>query len=263
VDKLNEFHDLMFDILRKYSKYPAIGQLLTSVFIRFYDLNENDAEEVINYLSDVPDIVYFIIYYAVYRRDMFKEKGEFNSKRFEDILKNKIHNGNDELRRQIAWHFWKILDDRKDDFDKLKEYIDKYGSSPYSKEAFYFLFDIVEENIKDHYQECKNWFNNILERAIEYAKDPTKSRDLAFGTKLSDIIIEIAKVSADDYLETVQKISELALLDNVIMLDIKRIFESYKLTSHKERIKILPNLESLWEDLTRKNPMLIEIDWKG
>lgn len=139
LDKLNEFRDSMFDILRKYSRYPAIGHLLTSVFIPFRDLNENDAEEAIRYLGYVPDFAPFIIHYALSRKNMFKEKWEFKSERFEKILKNMIRNGNDDVRRQIAWHFWKILGSRKSQFSKLKEYVDEYVSSHYSREAFYFL----------------------------------------------------------------------------------------------------------------------------
>lgn len=262
-DRLIELRDILFDILRKYSKYQSIGKRLTSVFIHYRDLDNNQANEVINYLVDVPDIAPFIIYYAIYRKNMFREKGKFDSERFDKILKDKIRNGSDELRRQIAWHFWKILGDRKDDFVRIKEYMDEFASSPYSRGSFYSILDIVEENLKDHYTVCIEWFNNILDRTIQYTKDPKNPKDLAFGTQLSDIVKEIAKESADDYLETVKKIRELALINEVIMYDIKRIFESYKLVNPKNGKTILPTLESIWVDLTKKYPMLVEIDWKG
>jgi len=229
--------------------YPSIQKRLSYLFIHYRDLNEDDAVDVINYLGHTSDLAPFIIYHALYRADRTKERKEFNALTFRLILKDKIKNGNDDLRRQIAWNLWKILDDKKDEFDRIKEFIDEFVSSRYSKEAFFSIFHIVEDNIKNQYDICKRWLNSMLIKALEFLQSPETPKELSYGIPfeigLSSILDEIARKSAEDYLEVVNKICELAKLDNVIFYDTRRVFEMYKIIDPKKRKKILPELESL------------------
>jgi len=268
--KQKELHNLLFTILQEYSKYPSIQSRLTHLFKNYRDLNEDDAEKVIACLGNNADIAHFIIYYTFYRVGRVKEKESFNADRFTKILKDKIKNGNDGLRRQIAWNLWRILDDdlddNKDKFDKLKEFIDEYVSSTYSKEPFYFILKLIEDHIDDHYTICKNWLFTIFNGVFEFYKSLDEPKEsnyvIPFEIRLSNILEVVVKHSSNDYIQIVSNICELAQLENVVLYDIKRVFEVYKLLPPEKREEILPELELLWDSLVQKNARLIEVDWK-
>jgi hypothetical protein len=265
--KQNELHDLIFSTLRNYSKHPSIHQRLVYLFIRYHDLNEDDAEEVIRKLDNTSKIAHFIIYNALDRSQIADGQKKFNPEKFKVILKDKIKNGNDDLRREIAWNLERRLEGDQNEFDRLIEFIDVFVSSHYSQNAFISIFSIIEDNIKDHYNPCKGWLNSILIKVLEFLKSPDRPQELTYGVPfevgLPSILEEIAKTSADDYLEVVKNLCELAKLDNVIIYDIKSVFEVYKVIDSKKRNKILPKLEALWKPLVRKKPRLVEIDWKN
>ncbi|WP_347252547.1 hypothetical protein, partial [Legionella sp.] len=264
-NKQNELHDLIFSILRNYSKYHSIQQRLVYLFVRYYDLNEDDVEEVIQKLDDTSKIAHFIIYNALDRSQIGNGQKKFNPEKFKVILKDRIKNGNDDLRREVAWNLERRLEGNKKEFDKLIEYIDVFVSSRYSQNVFISILKIIEDNLKDHYNSCKGWLNSILFKVLEFLKSPYRPKELTYGVPfeigLPRILEEIAKTSADDYLEVVENLCELAKLDNVAIYDIKSVFEIYKVIDSKKRKKILPRLEALWEPLVRKNPRLAEIDW--
>ncbi len=264
-NKQKELHDLIFSTLRNYSKYPSIQQRLVYLFIRYHDLNEDDAEEVIRKLDNTSKIAHFIIYNALDRSQIANGQKKFNPEKFKVILIDSVKNGNDDLRREIAWNLERRLEGNPNEFNRLIEFIDVFVSSHYSQNVFISIFSIIEDNIKDHYNPCKGWLNSILIKVREFLKSPDRPQELTYGVPfevgLPSILEEIAKTSADDYLEVVKNLCELAKLDNVIIYDIKSVFEVYKVIDSKKRNKILPKLEALWKPLVRKNPRLVEIDW--
>ena len=258
-----EFHDLLFDLLRRYSKYPALGRRIANAFLYYKGLDEDEAEEVLNCLGDVADSAPLFIYYAVYRKNHFRERGEFDTKQFEKLLKEKIQSGSEELRRQLAWHLWKSISDGND-FEILKEYIYSFVFSPYSRSTSDFLLMIIEEKIQENYLDCFNWFKTILQRTIEHASKLGMAEGLVCGGEYADIAQQIARIGTpEDYLEIVNKISELALIDKVIVYDLKEVFGAYSLIESNKRKKALSKLEPLWKELIRKNPRLAEIEWRN
>lgn len=258
-----EFHDLLFDLLRRYSKYPALSRRIANAFLYYKNLSEDEAEEVLNCLGDVAESAPLFIYYAVYRKNHFREIGEFDSKRFERLLKEKIQSGSEDLRRQLAWHLWKSISEGNG-LEMFKEYIDAFVSSAYSSSVYDFLLMIIEEKIQTNYLDCFNWFKNILQVTIERAIKASMTEGLVCGADYPDITQQIARVGIpEDYLEIVNEISELALIDKVVVYDLKEVFGAYTLLEPSEREKALPKLESLWKELTRKNPRLAEIEWRN
>ena len=140
--------NLAFEMLRDNRESPAILDSLGSVFDSLRDVNETEAELILDVFSTVKNCRWtnifpaLLIYFAAYRQDHFRELGRFDSGGFKKRLLAAMHHGPRELRISLAWHFQNSFQGnvRPEEFAKLKEFVLEIPRGPYDKEVFFQFF---------------------------------------------------------------------------------------------------------------------------
>ncbi len=261
--RLLELHQLIFDLLRNFYSYPSIAKMLLRLLNRYRDINDKEAREVIDRLIYIPEVAPLLIYYAIFRKHMYQEKEKFDPTKIQIILKSQIEKGEDEMRRQIAANFVNILEGDHAKLDSISEYLDIFYVSFNSNHTLSYLFKIINLCIDNHYLKAIEWLEKLFVNIIENCKADTTTLNVGISMRLYEIIEKIAIVSTRDYLKIIELITQLSLLNEVVTYDLKRIFQSHNLLNIKDKKKVLPKLESCWDVLTKKNPYLVEVNWKN
>ncbi|GFP32987.1 hypothetical protein HKBW3S42_01298, partial [Candidatus Hakubella thermalkaliphila] len=173
-----EFHDVTFDLLRNYAKYPPIAKRLTHVFYYFQDLTTEEALEVLERLKITDESAPLFIYFGIFRQRHYKnqdgrDKKCFDPKRLKKNLEEIIKNNDDQytnLRGSIAWNFWKLLSKNPDEFDAISPYISLFLEQPYRKNIYDDIARIIKEWIEKKPEKCTPWFEKLLSNIAIYVK---------------------------------------------------------------------------------------------
>ncbi|GAG55295.1 unnamed protein product, partial [marine sediment metagenome] len=194
------FHKLTFDLVKlvkDHPNYTIIADWLTRVFGYYKDLSTNEAEQALKALQISKESSGLFIYFAIFREKHYKNQPiKFNAERFRawlaDIIKaeKKIYIP---LRENVAWHFWRILDEDLSKFDYLRSYIDLLIRQPYHKSTHYYNEKIIETCFTKHPDICLLWYMTVLdqvEKATLWQVPKTESIWLVSAEK---IIVETAR----------------------------------------------------------------------
>lgn len=255
-----ELHDLLFELLRKYHEYQSLAKYLLHVFDHYRELNEEEALEVLEKLEKVEDSAGLFIYYAVYRKNHFKEKRGFDSERFEELLKTKIKSGAENLRGKITWHLWRVLNNSPKEFNVLKGYIKLGTEALYTKETFPNLLRITEEHVKNHPEECVGWFENLLDRSWKFLQTE-EGRVTTPWLRAEGIVGEIARRDPERFVELMRKLYKL-WVEGAYIGNLKEIFESYQSVPKPQRPKVKSEIKKIYREMKELNPSLIDVNWR-
>jgi len=260
----NELLNILFALLRSkdaYDRktqklYPAMAKYLLDAFSYYRDLNEKQAKEVLDSLGHVNESALLFIYFAVYRKNHFG--GDFNPRKpidFEELLEEKMKRSDKNLRRRIAWHFWRIVDDDLSQIENLEHYITVLSKSPYDRQVFGNLDQLIEVVVKKkkYAKLAAEWFGNDLNGRLKWTKKKVEE-DKNFGDWMHyDAIFEgVAEWQPDNFLPLLKKAIEIAETGQVYFYDVKKCFEASKgnpkLSEKKE------DLDDLWEKVKKVYP---------
>jgi hypothetical protein len=253
-----ELHDLLFELLDNYSKYPPIGEYLLHAFSYYRELNEHEAKKVLESLEHIDESAALFIYFAIYRKKHFKEKGEFDSSEFEEILREKIKSGSENLRRKLAWHLWKILNEKRDEFETLRPYIDLFLQQPYSRDLYNDIERIIRDWIKANPEVCIRWFKLMLDQ-ISRLVDSEKQNVWLRSTE--EVIEAVAEHKPNELLEVMEKLLHL-WTKGVFIGSHKRLFETFRLVlDEKQKEEIKRKFQEWHVSMKSLNPKLEPVDF--
>lgn len=258
-----EFRSTVFSVLRKYYKYKAIANSLTHVFYYFKDLNTKEALEVLNSLKHSREVAPLFIYFGIFRKRHYKNKGQFDPKPLKNELVKLIKNTDStytNLLDSIAWNFWKLLQENKEEFDELKFFLDIYFDLPYQKSYFHSLERIIEDWVERKPEICVDWFIKSLNNISSYVKkDETIARNVWINPEKMLKFIAINKPQL--LLDIVEKLTFFWKL-GMFVGSPKEIFETYILIKDSElKIKIENKFKLWYEELKNINPKIEKVEW--
>jgi hypothetical protein len=257
-ERQQELHDLLFKLLDRYSNYPAISRYLLRAFSYHRDLNEQDAKKVLKSLENIGESAALFVYFALFRKGHFPEKGEFDSSKFEGILKEKIKSGREDLRSNLAWHFWHLLEEHRDEFDRVKPYIDLFLQQPYQRGPYDDIERIIKDCIEYRTEVCIKWFKIMLDKISKFVDS---ERQPVWLMETEEIIEAVAERMPDKLLELMEKLVRL-WRNRVFIGSHKRLFEAFRLVLDKDLRMEIKGKFQRWDDSMRKlNPKLEPVDF--
>jgi len=268
--KQNKLKKLLFSLLNKYGKYSAIANYLTHAFNFVKDISADEAYDIVSKLDhrDNEDLAVLLIYFSIFRPHHFKDNKEKEIREYNPVkiiglltayLKSDASEHQD-LRGSVAWNFWRLLQNEPEQFDKIKEYIDLLYKSNYSRNTFDHLMRIVEENIDKHYPVCIVWLRDLIKQAIQAVNQNEDSIRLIWISVPQSLSI-LAKNEPAIYINIASDLYQL-WEKGVYIGEIKHIFESYQyIEDESSKKKIINELKKIYEEMKKRNPKLVAVNW--
>jgi hypothetical protein len=265
--KYAEFHDLVFDTLKEYSRYPAIANRLVHVFYYFKDLTTSEALEVLEYLKDAEESGTLYVYYAIFRERHYKnadgtDKRGFDSTSFKRQLEQVIEaDDNLKLKSQIVWNFSSILKDGPSELQTCKPYIELFFQQSYQREIYDRLQMIIKECIDIDPDICITWFQQLLAKLSEFLNTyPEQARNI-YLAHIEEIIEAVATNKPNEIIEIMKNLVKLWTL-GVYIGNPRELFGVYKLIEKSDfRYTIKKEFLKLYQLMKDINPKLVEADW--
>lgn len=266
--KYSDFHDLVFNLIRQYSCYPAIANRLVHVFYYFKDLTTGEAMEVLEYLKDAEESGTLYIYFAIFRERHYKnadgtDKRGFDATSFKKQLEQAIAVGNNvKLKSEIAWNFWSILKDKPSELQILKPYIELFFRQPYQREIYGRLQMIIKECIHIDPDICIEWFKQFLAKLSEFLNTHPEQASNIWLSHTQEIIEAVAARKQNEIIKIMRDLVRFWML-GVYIGDPSKIFETYKLIEEDNlRYAVRKEFIELYQSMKDANPKLAEADWE-
>ncbi|MCP4581922.1 MAG: hypothetical protein GY839_09900 [candidate division Zixibacteria bacterium] len=217
-----KFHDITFElieIVEKHPEYIAISRALCRVFKYYQDLSTSETECVLNTLKNTSDSAALFVYHCIYRKNHFKELNiEFDdiaiSQMLTDIINDKSYIS---LRSSIAGQLWRILEDKKDTFDHLEQFVDLFFKQEFDNQLYKNLEMIIESCVEDKPDICINWYKDLLNSILLFiSNNPGKySRGSIWLMSKPEIMNKINNKAPEKVLEVNELLDK--LLDKGVM----------------------------------------------
>lgn len=242
-----DLHHLIFDLLEKHSGCLPLASYLLRVFDHYRELNEGDAKIVLEKLGDIDECAGLFIYFAVYCN---RPDNKFDPTIFETLLEEKIKDGNEDLRRKIAWHFWFIANDDDSQIDNLERYITTLSKSHYERQVFGNLDRLAETVIKDerYSKLATTWFENSLNGRLDYTKKKvTEDKSFSDWMQYEEIFAGIAKHQPEKFITLLEKTIAIAETGQVSFYDVKKCFEVSTNNPKLQEDNTKRELNKFWE----------------
>ena len=267
-----DFKQLSFSILSKYSEFPALSQAIVHLFHYVKDITTKESLVVLNNLSDAEEFETLLIYFAIFRKRHFKEDRypeevrKYDPVPVQKILEDKIADTspeNQNLRSGIAWSFWKILSENESEFDALSPWIDQFMKYPYETRLFHNFERVVEEWFERKPDKCMSWYKTIVNSVAEYAtKKPDQARDLWLTTETDQILTIVAKKYPTNLILLVKHLFNIWKTGAYIGSP-NGIFQTYKLISDsKLREEVEKEYKAVYKEMKKLNPKLEEVKFE-
>ena len=267
-DERQYIRQLALDTIRANRSYPRVMEALLQIFNKVRDLNEDEAEEMLNlFLETNDDEVYnnlaaFVVYFALFREaDSQYYGGKFNPDKFIALLKEQIKNGAPSISGSIAWHLWKILTDKVLPYEAIKEYLPLFLEGKYASGAMTKLALIIEELSKTVPDDAAVLYERAVESLENYLK--TKPKDgYQYYIEGTEEVLPILAKEPKRLLAAVGRLKNIWMAEKQIYVgNIATIFSTYQLVpaEHKEETK--KALKVIYDEMKTANPLLQEVDW--
>lgn len=265
-----EFNKLVFDLIslvEKNPNYKAIANRLTNVFVYYNDLSTEEAEKVLDVLKITEESAVLFVIFGIFRQRHYEDQPiEFRGEILEKKLKEIISNTNEDyisLRKSIILHFREILNENKNEFETIKTYIDLILKQPYQRDIYYCVDIIIKDWIKNRLEVCIKWYKQMLFSISKFAekKKSLQNKEALYLISTEEIVEEIAKSKPNDLLEVMKTLVDLWKKD-VLIINIKKLFESFKLIQNdKKQKKIKNEFQKLYKSIKKIYPKIREVEW--
>lgn len=264
-----EFHRLVFDVVKLVEEnpnYKAIAKRLSHVFFYYKDLSTGKAEQILDALKVSDESAGLFIYFGIFRQKHYKDQGiEFDgeklNEKLKEIIRNKRENYN-RLRASIAWHFWKILDENRDEFNTIKPYIDLFLEQPYQRDIYHNIERIIKDWIKDKPAICIPWIKILLDQILKFVHLEKKPQIQGHIWFAEEIVEASAEGNPKELPEIMKKLVNL-WKEGTVIGSPKRLFESFRRVSDKnQRAEVKREFRKWYNSMKKLNPKLEKVDWR-
>lgn len=190
-------------------------------------LNENNAKRLIasakelKFSEDLEHLSGLYLFFAEFRKKSFKEKdliklfgqklyddlNKYDDSFFKQFLEQEVQNGGSEMRRHLAWQFWRLIGDDKNrsDYEEMFNISHKYlllMTSKYDHSAYEMLFHFIDDNIERKPTECIELWKAAIIAERDYLvaneKDITYHHNWWDRMSTADILLKIRQEQGDE-----------------------------------------------------------------
>lgn len=259
---------LALDTIRANHSYPRVMEALLHIFNSVRDLNEEEAEEMLNLFLEtnhddvLHDLAALVVYFALFReKDSQYYGGTFNSKKFVALLKEQIKNGISSMRDSLAWHLWKILKDKVLSYKEVKEYLPLFLEGKYARDAMSKLALIFEELTIIAPNDAVTLYERALESLGEYLKTKPKDGYQNWINGTEEMLPILAK-EPERLIRVIGRLKNIWMMKAQVYIgNIQTIFGSYELVSSEHKKEVKTALKAVYDEMKAAHPPLQEVDW--
>jgi len=253
-------------MLRDNAEYSRVQESLLHIFDKFRDLNETEAEEVLKTLiatgdeNVLHDLAALVPYFALFRKNDFPEDGLFNGDSFVAILKEQIVNGKMSMKTSLAWHLWKIMEQRLLPYENIKEYLVLFWKDDYDYQtasSFGLIFEQLAILAPD---DAKMFFEKmvaLLKKHIQLTPPPPHQWWI-HGT---EAVIGLFVSEPDRLISLVKDLKEIWIMGIVYVGDLSTIFGTYQVVANQDRQRVKIEFMKLYEEMKKLNIHIQPVDW--
>lgn len=264
----DEVRKLALESVRENKSYPRVMEALITVFNDVRDLNEHEAEEFISLFLETKDdkvlhnLAPFVAYFAFFReQDSQYYGGNFNQKKFIEILKDQIINGESAMRSSLSWHFWKMLSDKILPWEKIRDYVLLFFEGKHDRSMEPKLGLIVEELFKTNPEEAAMLHEKILSSLENQLENYPEEPHEYFISGTEEVVSFLAR-EPQKLLDIVGRLAVVWRKEKQFYIgDIATIFGSFRLVEENRREEIKNSLKKLYDEMKSAQPYLKDIDW--
>ena len=151
-------------------------------------LNEKNAKRLmlsarkLDFSEEIDHLSSLYLYFAEFRKESFIDKesvkifgqtlfddlSNFDDTFFKQLLEDEVVTGGSEMRRHLAWQFWRLIGDKagREDYQDMFDISYKYltlMTERYDHSAFEMLFHFIDDNLEKRATDClKLWKAAII-----------------------------------------------------------------------------------------------------
>ena len=249
--------DISFKMLREHRDLPRVLEGVTNIFEALRSINEFQAKEVIEcfFYNSKGEIqpeyitrqsVPLLIFFAEFRSSI----GDgFDGRWFQDFALNLLRLPEQEapyLRSTFIWHTWNVIKSNIEDYQKVKKYIPLFFGRKFEIQPLGQYDFLVQEVLKASPSDGVALFNTLLDYVLTWAPEYNIQQH-AWLLTTQEIVKEIAKVSPNDLLDILRKITDIVSRGIYVgYLDV--IYKSYLLVPNEEEsLAMRPEILKLYE----------------
>jgi len=266
-----EFHKAVFDLVelvKDHPDYKALAKLLSYVFVHYKDLTTEEARQVLDALKTTDESAALFIYFGIFRQRHFSDQDiAFNGEEIRRKLVNIITAKREEyktLHAGIVWHFWKILNENRKEFDTLRPYVDLFLKQTYQRELYCNIELIIKDLIEDRPDVCIRWFEQLLDQLSRFI-DSKKQLNIRGGLWLvstEEVMMAVAKHRPNELTKLMEKLVYL-WKKGVFVGSPKRLFETFGLVSdYNQKTEIKGKFQEWYNLMKKLNPKLEKVNWQ-
>jgi hypothetical protein len=254
---------LAFEMLRDNSAHPRVMEHLLHVFNSLRDVNEAEAEEILTrFLATEQDYVLhnlaaLVVYFALFRHRDWPNDPPFRSRRFVELLKDQIVNGDKSIRASIAWHLWAAVRDKHLPYDEVKEYFPLFWDGTYDSHLTSTCALGIVELTKIAQEDAIALFRRMIRKIQGHADAVPGEHHWLNATE------EVIPLLAAQPGELVAVISELKDLwmKGIYIGEPTVIFGTFRRVDPAQRERVKERLRVIYNEMKAANPRFMDINW--
>lgn len=223
-----EVEKIVFDMLhdKRNHKIRAIMKRLVDVFGGMRGISEVEAmdflQTILNTKDDevIDEAIPLFVYFAEFREKDYKsdvikavyvDKWEliksFKGSKFKKLLNDLIKDGSPQIKKRIAWQFWRLPSEQKENVSFIKlslKYFDKLIETGYDHETFKSIYHFFEEWLDKYPNECLYLWKSCLDKEALSIQEMSKNKadfDRYYWFPFhynGKILVKLAEVEGDE-----------------------------------------------------------------
>ena len=262
-DERQRARDLAFRMLRENSSYPRVMEGLLHVFNSLRDVSEAEAEEILQrFLATRQDDVLhnlaaLVVFFALFRDTHWHDDPPFDRRKFVEILKGQIIGGDGSIRAAIAWHLWKIVQEKHLPYAEVREYFPMFWNGAYDSHVASMCAIALEELAALAPDDGIVLFNRMVRSTLDYVNGNPPRTPWLYGTE--KMMLLLAR-RPDDLAAVLPDLGGL-WMKGVYIGDLTVIFQSFRLVDTARRNEIKQRLQGLHAEMKGVHPQLVDVCW--
>lgn len=219
--------------------YKPLMERVLYCFNFLRSLNEKNAKRLLlsaknlSFAEDIDHLSSLYLFFAEFRKesfiskadikylgkDLYEELSNFDDSFFKEMLSDEVVNGGSEMRRHLAWQFWRLVGDNaknknseRENYEEMFEISYRYldlMTKKYDHSAFEMLFHFVDDNLQRKTSECLELWIKAIKTENEFLKKNEASlvyhQDWWDRMNTAEIAVEIRNEKGDEsFLECVE-----------------------------------------------------------
>ncbi|HTS38879.1 MAG TPA: hypothetical protein VMH04_24605 [Candidatus Solibacter sp.] len=255
--------DLAFRMLRENERYPRVMEGLLHVFNSLRDVDETEAEEILTrFLATRQEYVLhnlaaLVVFFALFRDSHWQNEARFDRQKFVEILKQQIVRGDSSIRASIAWHLWKILQDKHLPYREVKEYFPLFWDGAYDSHVISMCAIAIEGLSTIAPSDALELFKRMVRKTLD---NISQSAGRNFWLSSAEKMIPLFAQQPDDLVAIVSDLRDL-WIKGAYIGDPTVIFMSFTQVDPARRDEVRRKFQAIHAEMKAVHPRLADVPW--